>query len=125
MADGDDTAEPSTVSWRDYMRVCIARETGIILAKLEAINERNTTQVGEIARRLEALNHAHAKAVEDRHMFVNKDVFEQTQVEHRRFRDTVTQTLGEQKGRDMMVVAIASTIAAIVVGLVLLVGARL
>lgn len=88
---------------------------------MNAMDKEHSLQADELARRLDELNHAHAKATEDKMQFLPREVFEQSQKEERSWREQVNNTLAEAKGRATILAAIMS----IAVGIVVLVISKI
>jgi len=61
---------------REFIEMVVRGETGMILTRLTEMDKAHAIQAGELARRLDELNHAHDKAVEDRQDFVKREVWE-------------------------------------------------
>jgi len=95
---------PGQVSLREYLE-----------QRMDAMDKEHKLQAEELARRLDELNHAHAKQVQDRGEFLTRAVFDQSQKEERSWREQVNNTLAEAKGRATMLAAIMSTAVGIIV----------
>lgn len=117
------SADPPSVSLREYLEALIGKETGVIMARLNGMDERHTVQADELARRLEELNHAHARSLEDKGTYLPREVFEQTQREVRTRMELVDAKLAEERGASAATTRIWSVATSLFVGLaVLLIG---
>jgi len=84
-------------------------------SRFAAFQREHDIQATELSRRLDELNHAHAKSVEDKAQFLPREVFDQSQREERSWREQVNNTLAEAKGRATILAAIMSIAVGIVV----------
>jgi len=101
------------ISFLEHVKLMIEAETRVILERLRGMDLQQKNDAAELARRLEELNGAHKKAEADRGMFVEKLVYEP-------WRDTVNEALTEMKGSWRWTAGIASLIASLIVGVVLM-----
>jgi hypothetical protein len=95
-----------------------------IESRLESIDKATKIQTKDLKRRLDDFKVAHEKAIEERRDFLLKDTFETSLTEVRRWREQVTKTLAEEKGKSSTLAAIYAVVASLVVGLVVLVVSR-
>lgn len=115
-----------TVTWRDYVHAVIDGKLGALEVRLDALDEARVIQIDELARRLDELNHAHAVAQTDRHIFATKDAVEQDKQVLAKWRDEVKETLASQKGQGLYIAALSSIVSSVVTGvLILLIGRML
>jgi hypothetical protein len=96
-----------------------------IESRLKSIDKATKLQTTELKRRLEDLNQAHLKSLEDRRDFLGKDTFESALREVRSWREEVTKTLAEGKGKASTLAAIYAVVASLVVGLAVLAVSRM
>lgn len=100
-----------------YVKELIAKETGILTARLDALDRAITIAATELARRLELLNRAHEQAIQDRTDFVTREVFNEERKQFERFRQSVSDTLAAHRGRDTVVSFIIGVGASAVIGI--------
>lgn len=93
---------------KEYIQLIVKKETDVILERLRGMDIETKKDAMELARRLEDLNHAHAKAEQDRHMYVEKIAFDP-------WKEGIIATLAEMKGRWAVIAGVAALIASLVV----------
>lgn len=93
---------------KEYISLIVKKETDVILERLRGMDMEGKKDSAELSRRLEELNHAHAKAAADRGMYVEKVAFDP-------WKDNITATLAEMKGRWAIISAVSALIASLVV----------
>lgn len=82
-------------------------------------------QSAELARRLDNLNHDHVRSKEDRQQYLTREVFDQSQRAVTAWREQVSATLAEAKGRASTLAAIYAVASSLVVGLIVLIVSRM
>jgi signal recognition particle GTPase len=130
--DSFDQSQKEQLGWREQVNQTLTESRGLISALRESLEQRLLAsdvalqlQTKELARRLEDLNHAHQKSIEDRREFLLKETFDISLKEVRSWREQVTITLAEHKGKSSTLAAIYAVAASLVVGLVVLVVGRM
>lgn len=86
----------------------------VLEERIRGMEVAGRIQTAELARRLEELNHAHKRAVDDRNLFLTKDEYHAAHEALVTTVDTLRDTVNQWRGRDMMVTVGASAIFSLV-----------
>jgi hypothetical protein len=95
-----------------------------IESRLSSIEKALQLQAAEYMRRLDELNHAHQKAMEDKAEFLKKEVFEQGQKEVSMWRQAVQSALDKAEGAATVKAAMYAIGASLAVGVLILIIER-
>jgi hypothetical protein len=117
------------ISLRSQQPNVAIREPSTLETRINVMEERmrgetiaRELQAKEYERRLDVLNHAHEKAVEDRALTVNKEVFQAYTKDEQAWRDSVERRLTLIEGRGAGISSFGNNALAIGMALVALVG---
>ena len=83
----------------DVLKLMVRHERELREQSAVALEKALALQAREYDRRLAELNHAHARALEDKAMFLQKALYEQTQRDFQTWREEIIATLAADRER--------------------------
>ncbi len=117
--------ETIDVDMREYIRLLIAQETGVIVAELKAMDKAHGIQAVELARRLDELNHQHARSSEERGHFITRELYDAKHAELQQLVAGMQTEMSEGRGRSAVIAAAAAIVASLIVGLMVVAAQHL